>query len=232
MGGASGGARRALGTLLVAALASSGCSLVRSPWQPAPPPLRGGVQHGIASWYGPGFHGRPTASGERYDQDALTAAHPSLPFGTRVRVTNLDNGRAVDVRITDRGPFVGGRVVDLSRGAARAVGLLAAGIGPVRLEVLAAAAGAAPAAAEPAPAAAAAAAAAYHVEVGAFRDPALAEHLRRVLAGRFPDAHVAPADDDRHRVRLGPYRAADEARAHAERVTRLGYRATLVEGTP
>ncbi|MGP9820816.1 septal ring lytic transglycosylase RlpA family protein [Salinarimonas sp. NSM] len=89
-----------------------------------------------ASWYGPGFHGRRTASGERYDMDALTAAHKTLPFGTKVRVTNVANGKSVVVRITDRGPFVRGREIDLSRGAARAVGMLASGTAQVRMEVL------------------------------------------------------------------------------------------------
>ena len=76
-----------------------------------------------ASWYGPGFHGRRTASGERFDAGAMTAAHRSLPFGTRVRVTNRVNGRSVVVRINDRGPFTGGRSLDLSAGAARAIGM-------------------------------------------------------------------------------------------------------------
>src|SRR5262245_18636559 len=91
------------------------------------PPMRGGVQTGIASWYGPGFHGRRTANGEVYDQHDLTAAHPSLPLGTRVMVTNLTNGRAVDVRVNDRGPYVGGRVIDLSYAAARAVDMVGPG---------------------------------------------------------------------------------------------------------
>ncbi len=78
---------------------------------------------GNASWYGPGFHGKRTANGERFNADGLTAAHRSLPFGTRVRVTNRTNGRSVVVRINDRGPFVGGRSIDLSRGAARAIGM-------------------------------------------------------------------------------------------------------------
>lgn len=84
-----------------------------------------------ASWYGPGFHGRKTASGERFNQNALTAAHKSLPFGTRVKVTNRRTGRSVVVRINDRGPFVAGRVIDLSRGAARAMGMT--GTAPVDL---------------------------------------------------------------------------------------------------
>ncbi|MEM9903421.1 MAG: septal ring lytic transglycosylase RlpA family protein [Cyanobacteria bacterium P01_D01_bin.44] len=91
---------------------------------------------GLASWYGPGFHGRQSASGERFNQNALTAAHRTLPFGTRVRVTNVSNGRQVVVRINDRGPFSGGRVIDLSAGAARQIGLVNAGVGQVRMEVL------------------------------------------------------------------------------------------------
>jgi rare lipoprotein A len=91
---------------------------------------------GLASWYGPGFDGRPTASGEPFDQTALTAAHPSLPFGTTVRVRALRNGRSVVVRINDRGPFVEGRVIDLSREAARRIGLERRGVGRVTLEVL------------------------------------------------------------------------------------------------
>ena len=76
-------------------------------------------QVGKASWYGPGFHGKKTASGQRFNQHALTAAHPRLPLGTRARVTNLHNGKAVDVTINDRGPYHGGRIIDLSRGAAK-----------------------------------------------------------------------------------------------------------------
>ena len=90
----------------------------------------------MASWYGPGFHGRLTANGERYNQNGLTAAHKTLPFGTQVRVTNLRNGRSVIVRINDRGPFVGGRVIDLSKGAASVIGLVSSGVAPVQLEIL------------------------------------------------------------------------------------------------
>lgn len=91
---------------------------------------------GRASWYGPGFHGRRTASGERFNQNAMTAAHRTLPFGTLVRVTNMRNNRQVVVRINDRGPYSHGRILDLSAGAARTIGLDRAGVGPVRLEVL------------------------------------------------------------------------------------------------
>lgn len=92
--------------------------------------------NGFASWYGPGFHGRRTASGEVYNQNGLTAAHRNLPFGTKVRVTNKRNGRSVIVRITDRGPFVRGRIIDLSAAAARMVGVVSTGTAPVRVEVL------------------------------------------------------------------------------------------------
>lgn len=94
------------------------------------------TQSGAASWYGPGFDGRQTASGERFDMQALTAAHRSLPFGTQVRVTNQANGESVVVRINDRGPFHGNRVIDLSRGAAEKIGLVSAGVGRVTMEVV------------------------------------------------------------------------------------------------
>lgn len=94
---------------------------------------------GYASWYGPGFDGNYSASGEVFNQEALTAAHPSLPFGTQVRVTNMDTGQSVVVRINDRGPFAHDRVIDLSAGAARVIGLISSGVAPVSLEVLGAA---------------------------------------------------------------------------------------------
>ena len=99
-------------------------------------PPRGTTRVGVASWYGPGYHGKRTSSGERFDQDGLTAAHASWQFGTRVRVTFLTTGRSVVVRINDRFPNHKGRVIDLSKGAARAIGLLGPGTGEVRLEVI------------------------------------------------------------------------------------------------
>jgi rare lipoprotein A len=94
-------------------------------------------QRGLASWYGPGFYGETTAGGTVYTGGAMTAAHPRFPFGTRVRVTNLENGRRVVVVIDDRGPFVRGRIIDLSEAAAAQLGMLAAGVVRVRLKVLA-----------------------------------------------------------------------------------------------
>lgn len=102
------------------------------------PPAPGWTEEGVASWYGglDGFEGKPTASGEIYDSSLLTAAHRELPLGTVVDVTNLNNERTVRVRINDRGPFIFGRVIDLSRAAAQTIGLIGPGIGPVRVTVV------------------------------------------------------------------------------------------------
>lgn len=91
---------------------------------------------GRASWYGPGFAGRRTANGEIFDPSQLTAAHKTLPFGTQVRVTNLNNGRSILVRINDRGPFKPGRIIDLSRAAAEQIGMIGSGTAPVQLELM------------------------------------------------------------------------------------------------
>ena len=117
-------------------------ALKEIPGRPKPPapaiaaaPVRYQVS-GEASWYGPGFHGNYTANGEVYNQNALTAAHKTLPFGTRVRVTNLYNGRSVVVRINDRGPFIPGRIIDLSQGAAQVIGVTSSGVAPVQMDIL------------------------------------------------------------------------------------------------
>jgi rare lipoprotein A len=94
------------------------------------------VQEGVLSWYGAQFHDRKTASGERFDSGAFTMAHPKLPFGTMVRVTNLRNGRSVVVRVNDRGPFVGARIADLSQAAASEIGMMRKGVARARIEVL------------------------------------------------------------------------------------------------
>jgi len=92
--------------------------------------------HGIASWYGGVFNGRPTASGERFDMHAMTACHPTLPFGSRVRVVNLVNKQSVVVKITDRGELFDGRIIDLSYGAAQRLAMIKDGLAPVKLEVI------------------------------------------------------------------------------------------------
>lgn len=98
-------------------------------------PLMANITDGVASYYGDRFHGRTTASGARFDKNALTAAHKTLDFGTRVTVTNKVNGRSVDVVITDRGPYTRGRTIDLSKAAAREIGMLGAGVARVRMEI-------------------------------------------------------------------------------------------------
>lgn len=108
--------------------------------RPAPPAQGGTVKRslgtGVASYYGKRFHGRLTANGERFNMNAMTAAHKTLPFGTKVRVTNPRNGKSVVVRINDRGPFIRGRTIDLSRGAARKIGIIQRGHGRVKLDIV------------------------------------------------------------------------------------------------
>ena len=104
--------------------------------QQSVPTLIASSFQGQASWYGPKFHGRRTANGERFNQNAMTAAHPSLKFGTKVKVTNLNNGRSVVVRINDRGPFVGGRVIDVSAAAARSLKMIQSGVAPVQVTIM------------------------------------------------------------------------------------------------
>ena len=125
--------RRAL-ALLAAPLLAISCAKKKSVRVPVTPRV-GALETGIASWYGNPYHGRRAAGGEIYDMEKLTAAHRTLPFNTWVEVTNLTNGKKVRVRITDRGPFVGGRIIDLSRAAAREIEMIGPGIAPVRIEV-------------------------------------------------------------------------------------------------
>jgi len=121
--------RAAIALILLACL--SACSSLGH----GPSGAAGFTETGLASWYGTSEQGRKTASGERFDRNAMTAAHPSLPFGTVVRVTSLDNGRTVRVRINDRGPFVHGRIIDLSAAAATRLGIREDGVARVRLAV-------------------------------------------------------------------------------------------------
>ena len=138
----------------------------------------GYTEQGIASWYGIPYHGRPAADGETYDMETLVAAHRVLPFNTWLKVTNLGNNKSVNVRVIDRGPFVEGRILDLSKAAARQIDLLGPGIGPVRLEVIAAPADIP-------------ANDFYAVQVGAFAVYQNAERARDRYAQRFGAAQIA-----------------------------------------
>jgi rare lipoprotein A len=128
-------ARLPAALLLILLVGATACGPRHFRFPPAVDPPVGFVQEGVASWYGPGYHGKKTSSGEVFDQDELTAAHMTFAFGTLVRVTMLSNGRSVVVRINDRFPNAK-RVIDLSRGAARQIGLIGPGTGRVRLEVV------------------------------------------------------------------------------------------------
>lgn len=124
--------------LLLASVSVGGCTTYPHHVSYPSPPVEAAPtaysREGVASWYGPGFHGRKTASGERFNQRDLTCAHRTLPFGTRLKVTNLANGESLIVTVNDRGPYVGRRIVDLSREAARRLDILGTGTARVRLE--------------------------------------------------------------------------------------------------
>lgn len=127
-----------LSSVVAALVLLSACASPRTTRRPTVPTREPGTtftQKGLASWYGPGFRGRRTASGARFNPQALTAAHRSLPFGTRVQVTHVHTGAHVEVTINDRGPFVRHRVIDVSQAAARRLGLIGAGTAPVTLTV-------------------------------------------------------------------------------------------------
>ena len=128
----SGGRSLRVG-VLVCLLLAAGCATRKAP--AVEPVKKGHQQKGLASWYGKKYHGRRTANGEKFDMRAVSAAHRTLPFGTVVKVTNLENGRSLRVRINDRGPFVDGRIIDLSYKAAKKLGMVQDGVVRVKLVV-------------------------------------------------------------------------------------------------
>jgi rare lipoprotein A len=186
------------------------------PAVPAPPVLPPAyTEQGVASWYGMPFHGRKASDGEIFDMNTLVAAHRTLPFNSIVRVTNLNNGRHVDVRIIDRGPFVEGRVIDLSMAAARVIEMLGTGIAPVRIELVTAAP---------------TFVANYSVQIAAFMESDKAEELRAMLAPRYP-VYVQEFDSDAghfYRVRVGRLATQQEAQKLAAQLGREGIYQTFV----
>ena len=189
------------------------------------PALSAYTEEGIASWYGVPFHGRRASNGEIYDMHKLTAAHRTLPFDTVVRVTNLSNGKSTVVRITDRGPFVDNRIIDLSMEAAREIDSMGAGVVPVRLEILSA--GIVPSAGF------------FTVQIGAFRDRSNAESLRGRLNISYSPIFIQQYDSPNgvfYRVRVGKVSGEDAARQLGEQLRgREGFTPMVVrldEGAP
>ena len=172
---------RFLAALVALLVLAAGCARKKRKVAPAPALRAGMTEAGIASWYGRPYHGRRAASGEIYDMEKMTAAHRTLPFDTWVRVENLGNGKTVEVRVTDRGPFVRGRIIDLSRAAARVIDMIGPGTAKVRLV----------AAAPPAPPPGGEW---YGVQAGAFRDRSRAERLRREMEKQYGSARLVARD--------------------------------------
>ena len=216
-------------------LLAAGCARHSTARLPAPPAKVGSTETGIASWYGVPYHGRPSASGEIFDMEKLTAAHRELPFETWVEVTNLSNGKQVDVRITDRGPFVHGRIIDLSMGAARQIDMVRTGTARVRLKVIV------PPLNQPLvnqppvnlpPVKALenpAHAPGYLVQAGAFSDPSRAAALREALP--YADARVVEAQGDPSfwRVLVGHALSLKAATALAAAVKKAAGQAFVVK---
>lgn len=204
---------------------------VNGTWYQPIPHARGFEQQGIASWYGREFHGRRTSSGETYDMFAMTAAHKTLPLGTYVRVHNLDNGKTLDVRINDRGPFVHGRIIDLSYSAAKALGVAGPGTAHVKITALGApvqAGGAAPA---PAYAPLDYYSGNFTFQVGAFAERANAERLVGKLDQRYQNAHMTTYFDGRRtffRVRVGRSTSLEQAAEFEQTLIRDGFAETFI----
>ncbi len=180
---------------------------------------KGRVQYGVASWYGPDFHGKPTASGVIYDMYALTAAHQSLPMGTHVMVTNLSNNLSLEVIINDRGPFIKERVIDLSYCAAMILGIIEEGTAKVRLEIL-----------DKGPSADRAdfnrVKKGYTIQVASFSKEEAAFFLKEALQGEFPDVQIVPFQTSTqrfYRVRIGEFSEKSHAMEVAQKLIKKGY---------
>ncbi|HEX9304128.1 MAG TPA: septal ring lytic transglycosylase RlpA family protein [Thermoanaerobaculia bacterium] len=215
--------RTALRLVLVSAVLgpSTGCaSRTAAPREePRLQPSPGWTEQGVASWYGgrDGFEGKPTASGEIYDSSRLTAAHRELPLGSIVDVTNLENGRTVRVRINDRGPFVFGRVIDLSRAAAGEIGLIGPGVGSVRLTVVTP--GALEEIVSPT--------GRWAVQVGSFADRLRAERHAERIRGTGRSVFLEPYRG-LSRVKVGPFDGRREAALELAALEDLGFEGIIV----
>jgi rare lipoprotein A len=205
--------------LILATLAADGCGKKKNtavlPVAPAAPVI-GSTEVGIASWYGYPYHGRRSANGQIYDMEKLTAAHRTLAFETWVDVENIENGKTVTMRITDRGPFVDGRIIDLSKAGARAIDMIGPGIAKVRLKIVSAPPNAATAL--------------FAVQVGAFEDRERAEHAKDQFEQSFGVARVVRRSGNPvlWRVLVGSESTQDGAFALAARIRAPGQPAFVV----
>ncbi len=185
--------------ILITSIIISSCTLpvYREPYAP------GYIERGIASWYGEDFHGRPTSSGEIYDMYGLTAAHKLMPLGTVAKVTNMKNERSVTVKINDRGPFVDGRIIDLSYSAAAALDMVESGLTPVEIEVLKWGEKVTD----------------FTVQVGSFVSEENALRLKTRLGQKYPEVYIVPYltnDMKFYKVRVGPMKELREAQQLVE----------------
>jgi peptidoglycan lytic transglycosylase len=187
-----------------------------------PSPEIGVSQVGIASWYGPGFHGKATASGTIYDQNEFTAAHQTLPLGTRVLVTNMENGSTTEVTINDRGPFAKERIIDLSRAAAETIGMIGPGTALVRIDLVD----------NPARIRSIRSSLDYTLQLGSFSQLENARQLRDRLADSFGEASISPVnnkDTTYYRVHLGTFSSRADAEQRARQISQAGYSVVIME---
>jgi rare lipoprotein A len=216
---AVGNCARVVGSI-VAALMIEGCFAQSSSVPPSPATVKPGYYlTGIASWYGPGFDGRRTSSGSIYHQDELSAASTLFPLGTQLMVTNLANGRSVDVVVNDHGPYIKNRDLDLSRRAALVLGIVKPGTARVRMDVLSAPPGGPLFGRR------------YFVQVGSFSDPANARRVGERLARYYNDVRIIEAtfEDNRYyRVRMGVFMDRASAEQRARSVYRIGLRPAII----
>ncbi len=213
--------RAPLITLLAINLIYS-CAPLRGGPSHYPYPSTGGYQVGIASWYGDKEHGRKTASGERFNKYAHTAAHRTLPMGTIVRVVNLENGRDTLVKINDRGPFVSGRIIDLSYASAKDLGMIEKGTAMVKLEVISIPTHSGSAFTPR-----------FTVQVGSFKEKTNAMVLKRKVGKLLSDDVRVELFEHRgdlfYRVRVGHYEERSEAERAAYKLRSWGYRGKVVQ---
>ena len=216
--------RKAIAAALLSILGASlaACASHAPSRRASPPqisPSAGWTEEGIASWYGgrDGFEGKPTASGEIYDSSLMTAAHRELPLGTVVDVTNLDNEKTVRVRINDRGPFIFGRVIDLSRAAAQKLGLIGPGTGPVRITVVT----------PGTPQELVSPSGRWAVQVGSFADRLRAERHAERLRGMGRSVFLEPYRG-LSRVKVGPFDGRRDAEHELELLEEDGFEGIVV----